>query len=402
MSALSSATEPALPRAIDRPLAVLALILVATVTESMFMILPSFVGALGDVLHLPAERLGLLGSADLAGIAISTATAAWWLRRVSWRRSIALSLGAFFVVNVLCIGVRSFEGLLALRLLAGVCAGAAYAVALAGLIDTRKVDRNTGLMVCSQVVLAALGVYATDVVPMAWRLDAVYIYILAWLVPTLLVSWRYFPQDPDDRPATVAIDWRRLAGPGSAAVLGSGLYFLMIGAVWGYLEGVARSAGLSLEQTGEALSLGLVVSLVGSVAATLLGVKFGRAGPLIVTGVFQAGSLYLLTRLGGYASPVLAFYVINAVFQVFWSYVIAYFIIIFNDIDPSGRFVAFYGTSSHLTLAVGPYVGAILIAGGSYVPLLWFGVITVVLCYVSFLTAVGATRAAPGAVEIRA
>ncbi len=399
MSALSSTSGPS--RAIDRPLTVLALILVATVTESMFMILPSFVGALGDVLHLSPRRLGLLGSADLAGIAVSTATAAWWLRRVSWRRSIALNLGTFLVVNVLCIGVRSFDALMILRLVAGASAGAAYVVALAGLIDTRKVDRNTGLMVCSQVVLAALGVYATDVVPIAWRLDAVYIFILAWLVPTLLVCWRHFPQNPGDRPAAAAIDWRRLAGPGTAAVLGCCLYFLMIGAVWGYLEGVARAAGLSLEQTGEALSLGLVVSLLGSAAATLMGVKFGRAGPLIVTGVFQAGSLYLLTKLGGFASPVLAFYVINAVFQVFWSYVIAYFIIIFNDIDPSGRFVAFYGTASHLTLAVGPYVGAILIAAGSYVPLLWFGVITVVLCYVSFLTAVGATRTAPEAAEVR-
>jgi hypothetical protein len=51
----------------------------------------------------------------------------------------------------------------------------------------------------------------------------------------------------------------------------------MIGAVWGYLEGIARAAGLSLEQTGTALSRGLVVSLLGSGAAAWLGLRFGRA-----------------------------------------------------------------------------------------------------------------------------
>jgi predicted MFS family arabinose efflux permease len=403
MTELTSVIEAPPLREIDRPAPLLALLLVASVTEAMFLILPSFVGAIGDVLHLSAQRTGLLGSADLAGIAATTASAPWWLRRVSWRRTIGLNLGLFLLLNAICFGVTSFQWLLLLRVLAGLTAGAAFAVSLAGIVDTRRVDRNTGLMVCVQVVFAAIGVYAIDIVPIAWRLDAVYAYIFAWLIPTLALCWFRFPEDPGDRPQSGPLDWRQLAGPGTAAVLGAGLYFLMIGAVWGYLEGVAREAGLSLKQTGEALSLGLVVSLVGSAAATLIGTRFGRTWPLIVTAAFQIGSLFLLTRLGAYANPVLAFYVINAVFQIFWSYVIAYFIIIFNDVDASGRFVAFYGTAGHLTLAAGPYVGAVLIAGGGHGPLLWFGVITVALCYASFLTAValGSTRTAARGAQVR-
>ena len=84
-------------------------------------------------------------------------------------------------------------------------------------------------------------------------------------------------------------------------------------------------------------------------------------------------------------------------FQIVWSYVIAYFIIIFNDVDASGRFVAVYGTASHLTLAVGPYVGALLIVNHHYTPLLWFGVIAVSACYACFLAAVWLGRATAGA-----
>jgi predicted MFS family arabinose efflux permease len=384
-------------RAIDRPAALAALLLVATVTEAMFMLLPSFVGALGDVLNLPASRIGLLGSADLAGIALATATAPWWLRRVPWRGTVLASLTAFLSVNLSCFGVGSFWPLLCLRLLAGLSAGVAYPIALAGILDTTRGDRNTGLMVSLQVVFGAAGVYAIDAVRLNWRLDAFYIFLSVWLLIALLISARWYPNNPGDRPPVSPIAWRTLASRGILVTVGTGLYFLMIGAVWGYLEGIAREAGLSLEQTGTALSTGLVVSLLGSGIATWLGLRFGRARPLIVSAVVQVTALALLTRLGHYADPVMAFFVINAVFQIVWSYVIAYFIIIFNDVDASGRFVAVYGTASHMALAGGPYVGALLIVNRHYTPLLWFGVIAVSACYGCFLTAVWRGRVARGA-----
>ena len=380
-------------RPIDRPGALAALLIVATVTEAMFMLLPSFVGALGDVLHLSANRTGLLGSADLAGIAIATATAPWWLRRVPWRATVLASLAAFLLENLACIAVGTFWPLLCLRIVAGLSAGVAYPIALAGILDTARGARNTGLMVSSQVIFGAVGVYAIDAVRVEWRLDAFYVYLSVWLLAALVLSLRWYPDNPADRPAHGPIAWRLLAGPGVLVAAGTGLYFLMIGAVWGYLEGIAREAGLSLEQTGTALSTGLVVSLLGSGAATWLGLRFGRAGPLMVSAAAQVASLALLTRLTHYSDPVAAFFVVNFAFQIVWSYVIAYFIIIFNDVDASGRFVAVYGTASHFALAIGPYVGALLIVNGHFTALLWFGMVSVSACYACFLAAVWLGRA---------
>jgi len=160
---------PAAPRQIDRTASLVALLLVATVTEAMFLLLPSFVGALGDVLHLSATRTGLLASADLTGIALTTATAPWWLRRVSWRRTVLASLLAFLLINLVCFAVRSFWPLLCLRVLAGLSAGAAYPIALAGVLDTTRAPRNTGLMMSLQVVFGAAGVYAIDAVRLVNR-----------------------------------------------------------------------------------------------------------------------------------------------------------------------------------------------------------------------------------------
>jgi hypothetical protein len=47
-----------------------------------------------------------------------------------------------------------------------------------------------------------------------------------------------------------------------------------------------------------------------------------------------------------------------------------------------------------MALAVGPYVGGLLIVDRSYTPLLWCGVIAVSASYACFLAAIGLGRAA--------
>jgi MFS family permease len=399
----SPAASTISPRDINRPWTVFTLLVVATVSEAMFLLLPSFVGALDDVLHFAPERTGLLGSADLAGIALATATGPWWLRRVSWRRMVLISLGAFLIINGLCFGVISFPILLGLRIFAGVAAGVAYVVALAGIVDTRDVARNTALLVFLQVVFAAIGVYALDAVRISWRLDAVYVYILAWAIPALALCWRCFPENPRNRVVRAGGgNWRRVAAPGAAVLIGTALYFLMIGGVWAYLEGIARAAGLTLRETGAALSIGLVISLVGPATAAWLGLRLGRTLPLLVTAIGQVASLYLLIQLPHFSNVAIAFFIVNTIFQLLWNFIIAYFITIFNDIDESGRFVAMYGMAAHLTLAIGPYVGAVLVRDGRYAALLWFGIGAVIMCFGLFLLAVRlmAANPAPSGIEV--
>src|SRR6185312_10552322 len=82
MSSNLVSAAPGVVRPIDRALSVWTLLIATSINEAILLILPSFVGALGDDLHLSAARVGLLGSSDLVGIALSTATGPWWVRRV--------------------------------------------------------------------------------------------------------------------------------------------------------------------------------------------------------------------------------------------------------------------------------------------------------------------------------
>jgi predicted MFS family arabinose efflux permease len=368
----------------------------ATIAEIMLLVLPSFVGALTDELRLSSLHVGLLGSADMLGTALIGASGPFWVRRVSWKRGVCSALLALLLCNAVCFWVREFEPLLALRLMAGLAAGAIYTICLTGLMSGRDPARNGGLLLFSEVVVSALGVYLIDEVPIGARLNAVYAYAVLLIVLFIPWAWRHLPDDPGGPVRGEPLPWSMVARRGALLLLGAGSYFLMIGGVWGYLEGIARAANVALAQTGQAISTGLIVSLLGASAAAGLGLRFGRAIPLVGSAVIQITALFLLMRLQRFTTPLVAFYLINAGFQIAWSYVVPYFMVLFKEVEPSGRFVPMYSMAMHLMLAVGPYAGAFVIHNGHYEGLLAAGVALAVICYASFLIALWLNRHADG------
>lgn len=381
-------------REIDRSGSILAMLLVATVTEAMLLLLPIYVGAITDRFAFTQSQVGLLGSADLVGIAASTLSATWWLRRVPWRECVLALLGAFFVANLVSIRLDSFELLLITRVFAGLAAGAAYAIALAGLCDTVKSDRNTALMVCGQVLFGAAGSFILPLVSAEWQPVAVFVYMNLWICVALLVAYFAFPGEPGRHANPIGAAGRPAAARKSMVILGTAAYFLTIGMVWAYLERVARAAGMSSHEVAASLGIGYLISLFGSLSAAWLGCRLGRALPMLVAGSLQVAMLVLFSNLEMFGNVPRAFFLINIVFQFFWSYIIAYQIIIYSEVDESGRFVATYGTSMHLALAIGPYAGSKLVAAQDYTPVLDAGVLTLAICYTCFLVAIHLNKTA--------
>jgi predicted MFS family arabinose efflux permease len=373
---------------IDHPATIAALILVATVTEAMLLLLPIYIGAISDLLALTQTQVGLVGSADLAGVAIGSTSAVVWLRKVAWRKVTLFALTFMLVANVLSLMFTDIGLLMLLRFSAGLAAGIAYALALAGLCDTSNQARNTALMVCSQVVFGAIGLYVLPLLSDRLRLNGVYLYIIVWAVVTLMTAWLAFPNNPVAHSKKTPLSWSRFGLPGILAFVATGLYFLTIGAVWGYLERIAIEAGMTLADVGSSLSWGYIISLIGSFGAAWLGVKFGRAWPMTITGIVQLAMLVVFTRLNAVNDVMTCFFVANAIFQFFWSFIIAYQIVIFNDADKDGHFMPLYGTAMHAALAVGPFAGAMMISGESYQPILFFGIGTLAMCYLMFLLSV--------------
>jgi MFS family permease len=372
--------------------AIAALVGALVVPDAIYLLLPAFVSALSNVRSLDEVRIGLLASADLAGIAVSTATGMWWVRRLSWARVIRLALGVFLLANALCIGVAAFWPLLILRFVAGLSGGAAYATALAAISDTKNPSRNAAFMVCTQIVFGAVGIYALPYVPATWQLNALYGYILVWLLPLIILCWKWFPNDRGLRPTAVHGQRSVSALKGTVIVTATAGFAITVGAVWGYLERVAVDSGLDVRQASTAVSIGFLLSLMGSALAAWQGIRFGRAAPLVISGLLQWAALVVIAELSALPAPVVVFFIASAVFQIAWCYVVSYQIVVFNDVDPTGRFLPFYGATYHGAMAVGPYVGALVVIGGRYKPLLMYGGLTLALSYTLFLLSIFLNR----------
>ena len=293
-----------------------------------------------------------------------------------------------FFANLVSIRLDSFELLMITRVFAGLAGGAAYAIALAGICDTVKSDRNAALMVCGQVLFGAAGSFILPLISANWQLAAIFVYMNLWICVALLIAYLAFPDEPGRRANHIGTVWWSGAVRKSMVILGTAAYFLTIGMVWAYLERVARAAGMSSHEVAASLGIGYLISLLGSLSAAWLGCRLGRALPMLVAGSLQVTMLILFSNLEMFGNVPRAFFLINIVFQFFWSYIIAYQIIIYSDTDESGRFVATYGTSMHLALAIGPYAGSRLISAQDYTPVLDAGVLTLAVCYTCFLVAI--------------
>ena len=373
---------------INNRFSILALIVGATVTEAMLLLLPIYIGALNDLLALSATEIGLIGSADLAGIALSVTTAMVWLRKYPWRGTVLWALTLFFATNIVSIHQTNFTVLMALRFAGGLGAGAAYAIALAGICDSHNPARNSALMVCSQVIFGAIGLFVLPSLAHDWRLDGIYLYISLGAILAIVLSYFYFPNNTQTQPSSHFPPVRKFGWQGTLAFAGTSLYFVTIGVVWSYLERIALNTGLSLEDVGFSLSAGYIISLLGSFSAAYFGVKWGTAWPMIVAGSVQFMMLVVFYVLDVFPHSALIFFAANAVFQFFWSYIISYQIVIFSDADKDGRFLPLYGTSVHIALAVGPFLGANMVKDDHYLNVLTFGMVSLTLCYLSFLGSV--------------
>ena len=375
-------------RQVDQTTSILALLVVATVTEAMLLLLPVYVGAISDGFSFSEQQIGLLSSADLLGIALSTVSAVWWLRRVSWKPTVFVLILLFFIANSLSLIAESFAFMFLIRFFAGLSCGAAYAVALAGLCDSSKSERNAALMVCGQVIFGALGSYILPIVSVDWQLSAIYFYMNIWGLVALVLIYLFFPDRPQANQNLSTGKVHFSLPRASAVILGTFAYFLAIGMVWAYLERLAREAGLDSESVATSLGFGYLISLIGSFGAAWLGNRLGKAIPMMVAGSAQLMMLFLFSRLAMFENAAMAFFLINVVFQFFWSYIIAYQIVIYSDVDRTRGFVATYGTFMHLALAAGPFIGSMLIREGSYIPIIYAGMGALSICYLSFLAAV--------------
>ena len=367
-SAKQSAEISTRNKNVNLPMAILGVIVLGVIGSIVFLLLPMLIGAFTDKLSFSASQVGLLGSADMAGMFIAAVVATAWIRSYNWRAIAWLACGLLVVCHILSGFVQSFVPLLLVRILAGFAGGSLMSIALTSLGDTSQPDRFFALFIAGQLTLGGLGLWLFPGFIAQFGLGGVFT-ALALVVLATTAFIPFIPQQGRviEAAATSRSKDRAALIPGLLALFACFIFNLGIMAVWAYLERLGNGAGLEASFIGNTLAVSLAGALFGALLAAIIADRFGRVIPLIITLVIQLIALLLLVgELSG-----TAFFFGVMLFAFAWNFPVPYQLAITVSMDVSGRLVVLFLSAVKLGYAAAPVIAAqLILMGQSFTPVI--------------------------------
>lgn len=344
---------------------VLALCVFDVGALSGYQALPVVLGALARHGGFSDQQIGWLGSFELSGILAGSLCLAALLRDGRMRQLGAFGLVALSVGLLLGLHARGFTEFAVARLVVGLGAGLANALAIVAVANTASCSRNLGILNAAVIVAGAVGLSVLGWVAESWGFAGVTVALLvAALAGLLCVRWL-----PDQRPvSSVPVLSSGVAQgiPVSAVVPGLWLIAAVLthmapAASWAYGERLASLNGLGMSYIGNVLTGAALLSALFCLASARLA---ARHGPLLAACACVLG---LLLAMGSWYLPfggALGYALRIAVTLTCWGLVTVYQIAGLATMRVQGRWVALMPAAQGLGLAVGPAVSAALVGEG--------------------------------------
>src|SRR6266403_547960 len=212
-------------------------VLVGGLSLVLMGVQPILVGFYTDHLHLDLSQNGWILAGEQFGGAAGALFGYWIATRTRWSHSIIGSCALAAAANIATAYIRGFDALLLARFMSGLTSTAAYTVAIYFLGQTAKPERVFGSLMVLQTSFFSID---------------------AMILPPLNERFGY-----------------------GIAVGSASLWFF---AVWGFLERIGRGDGLSEEQIGYGIGIGVLGGIPGGLLPAVIGERFGRLSMIVLSG----------------------------------------------------------------------------------------------------------------------
>jgi predicted MFS family arabinose efflux permease len=354
----------------------IALSLVNSCGAASLLLAPVMVGGLVTTLDFSAQQAGYIISTELAGLALAAIPAALWLSRFNWQRVLYIMLVILIAGNFLTSTLTDYSTFLIVRFVTGFTAGLSLAVSMSVINLTRDPDRSLGFWFSVQLLLTVVGLALLPGFISSFGVGAIYA-LLAVFQFVLLFAVRFIPaggvveqtvEDKSDKSGLLL------------ALLGFVSIFLFEAAImglWTYYERIGDAGGLPAQSIAYALSIGTFVGFLGSLAAAGLSTRFGRLIPIAI-GIGLAIVSILMLRID---FSLILFVLSASAFCFAWYFSLPFLMAAIANIDASGRLLIFVNFVTGVGLTLGPAVAAKLQTEDSYEPVIWMGVISLVISF---------------------
>ncbi len=359
----------------NRPVEVLAVILLACAGASIFLVEPLFLGTAADAMGLSHGQTGLLAGIELTGTAIGSVAAVFWIRHVNWRTAAYFSLGIIISGNFLSGTTDQLNDLFVIRFLTGLL-GESTTLGIALMLISRmhNTDKLFGLVIASEVGLSVLamlfipGLIETGGISGVLTPLAVFAILVLAVVPGI-------PVGVAERSRTDAEDETYLVFPVFLALGVLLVWSLGVGAVWAFIERIGSLAHIELAAVGTALAIGASVGLCGALLAVVAGKFWGRLPLFTLAMAGQITALLMLAKAVNWISFTLAVTLLS----LSWNFALPFLLGTIAAYDKARRFIVLVIAAQGLGVAIGPLIAGHLSDRMGLAAVSYFGIVACIV-----------------------
>jgi predicted MFS family arabinose efflux permease len=362
----------------NAPLSIAAAIVVSIVGVFGLMTQPMVVGVYSDILGFSLEQGGLVIVAEVAGGALASIMAMFWITRINWRVAIAFSLLVVVIGNLLTATQTDANIIIALRFAVGFFGqGTAFAVGISMIGSTSDPDRNFGFVIASQVAFGVVSLFTLrPFVENFQSIGGMYVP-LAVLAGFALAFLKFVPPGLPEQG-----DGAKHAASGSVALPLTALASMLLwccglGAMWAFIERIGVEGGLESVTALQALGISSAVAIAGALGASALAAKgVNRFMPVTIALLVQIAMAWLLQGEMNFIEMVFK----ASLFQIFWNLTGPFFMGAIAASDTGGKIAVLIPAAQTSGFFIGPaVVGMFLESAG----LAAVNYITIAFCVIS-------------------
>jgi predicted MFS family arabinose efflux permease len=344
-------------------------------------IMPAVVSGLKEGLDFTNQQAGFVSSANLYGAAIGALAAVFLIKRINWRIWSYTLLIGLLVIDAICIFIDDPTSMVVVRFIHGLTGGLLVGIGFGIISRTTEADKTFGYLLFIQWGLGGLGLmYLPELVP-SYGTAALFLSLMAFTLVSLLMM-PFIPHYKVEKNQSIQQSQAKLNK--TLLILNLFAIFLFQAANMGlfaYIIGLGKAQGLSIEFMSPALASASWFALVGPFLVIIIGTKYGRTIPLVMSILITALCSWLLH----YSESAQVYLIANIIIGVTWAFALPYMFGICSELDKAGQLAAMGGFASKVGLATGPMVGALILTGEQYDLVINVAVATLILCAVSVI-----------------
>ena len=365
----------------------IAAIAINVICITYYNIMPLILGGAAESRGLVEDQLGFAAAAFMGGLAVINFLGFTWLRQFNWRWLVLCGSGLATIAFAAPIIYFSTSTWILCNFLAGAATGVSYGVSIACLGDTREPERNFALAYAAQTFLSAGLIFMLPRIDVGHDLFVVGQAITAALMAASIALILILPKH-GVKSGVVATNKSSRTTALPQAVLIMALLVLMLnvmaeGAIWAFIERIAVSDGFTTSFAATAMAVSFFASGIGSIAAAVMGRRFGSMWPFVVAVTLSISSVWVLW-VGGTES---IFFAGVMLFALAWNLGSPYRMALATRADSSGRYSTFVPAMQTLGAALGPAIAGLLIVNGSFTPVYIMSTTAWLLTLVLFIAA---------------